>query len=268
MTPRNPGAALGAMLKIFAVLLLLYLIIPSAPARAGEAAPSQPGPEVELPDDLDYEDEPEAYDPIEGWNRAVFKFNDVLYFALLKPTVRVYNTLVPEPGRVGVRNFFRNITTPVRLVSLLLQGNLKGAGVSLARFGVNSTFGVLGLIDAAGMHLDLEYQDEDLGQAFGAWGLAPGAYLVWPVLGPSTVRDSVGMVGDGFLNPVYYLDDKYLALGIRAGEGFNDASLHEGEYEEFKEASIEPYIAMRNIYLQYRRAKVSGEEPEAKPPGQ
>jgi phospholipid-binding lipoprotein MlaA len=121
---------------------------------------------------------------------------------------------------------------------------------------LNSTVGVLGFGNPAAQHPDLNPDSEDLGQTFGRYGIGNGFYIVWPVLGPSTLRDSVGKVGDWFLDPVNYVEpslDRYL---IKAGDKINATSLRIGEYEALKEAAIDPYTAFRDFYIQYRQEKV------------
>jgi phospholipid-binding lipoprotein MlaA len=204
-----------------------------------------------LEDELD-EQEIKVDDPLEGINRLMFGFNDVLYFWIFKPVAETTKAVVPEPGRIGIRNFFQNVSTPVRYVNCLLQGKGKAADTELRRFLVNTSVGVLGFGDPARDQYGLEPTREDLGQTLGTWGLDSGFYIVWPFLGPSTVRDSIGRVGDGFLNPIRYVEPCGVSVGLSATKGINESTFHVGEYEEFKEASLEPYIVMRETYIQYR----------------
>lgn len=147
--------------------------------------------------DLDYleEEKDVIADPLEPINRIFFSFNDKLYFWLLKPVAQGYSAVLPEGVRISVRNFFDNLMTPIRFVNNLLQFKLKPAGNELVRFGVNTTIGVVGLFDVAKSHMGIKLQDEDLGQSLGKWGLGPGFFITWPVLGPSSLRDSVGDAG-------------------------------------------------------------------------
>jgi phospholipid-binding lipoprotein MlaA len=195
-------------------------------------------------------------DPLYPWNRAMFHFNDKLYFWLLKPLSRGYRAVIPTPVRSGVKNFFRNITMPIRMVSCLLQGKGRAASAELSRFLINSTVGVLGFGNPAKRWPELDPSEEDLGQTLGSYGIGNGFYIVWPFLGPSTMRDSVGMVGDWFLNPVSYVDPTEAYLEIRAVETINETSFKIGDYESLKEAAIDPYVAFRNAYIQYRKKKV------------
>jgi len=196
-------------------------------------------------------------DPLEPLNRAVFHFNDKLYFWFLKPAARGYNYVFPEQFRICVRNFFVNLLFPVRFVNSILQGSFNGAAVELSRFVVNSTLGLGGLFDPSSRGLKLPMQDEDLGQTFGVYGLGHGIFLTVPVLGPYTARSLVGWVGDGFLDPVtWYVDPLLLSWGVKGYKKFNEVSLTLGDYEALKEAAIDPYVAIRNAYVQYRNTKV------------
>ncbi len=196
-------------------------------------------------------------DPLEKLNRAFFVFNDRLYFWVLKPTARGYSKVVPEPARVGIRHFFANLRMPVRAANCLLQGKFSGFGRELLRFFVNSTVGMLGFFDVAKIAWDMDGADEDLGQSLGRAGLGPVCYINWPLLGPSSLRDTVGMVGDGFLSPFYYLVNPAEAdAGLRGFEVLNDTSLRIGDYESLKKAALDPYIAFRDAYHQRRSTKI------------
>ena len=201
--------------------------------------------------------DPGIADPLEPFNRAMYHFNDKLYFWLLKPVAQGYRTVVPEPARVGVQNFFSNLSFPVRFVNCLLQGNVSGAASELGRFVVNTLWGIGGLLDpASGGEIQLAKQDEDFGQTLGTYGVGHGFFILWPVLGPSSPRDTVGMAGDFFLEPLSYIDSMGTRAGIRAYEIVNDTSLRIGDYESLKEAAIDPYVAVRDAYFQYRLKKV------------
>jgi len=196
-------------------------------------------------------------DPIEPLNRIFFQFNDRLYFWLLKPIAIGYKKVFPQPIRICVRNFFSNLTMPIRAVNCVLQGDINGFGTELARFFLNSTVGMLGLSDVAKHAFNLKEQDEDLGQTFGFFGIGPGIYIVWPILGPSSLRDTVGWVGDGFLNPLNYIvDDIKYNIATRGYDMVNMTSLSLGEYESLKKAALDPYISLRDAYYQYRKMKI------------
>ena len=195
-------------------------------------------------------------DPLESWNRAMVKVNDKLYFWVVKPVAKLHKLVVPKPVRIGIRNFFNNLGTPVRLVNCLLQRDNDGACVELSRFVVNTTVGVLGFGDPARDKLGLEPVKEDLGQTLATYGLGDGIYLVWPFFGPSTVRDSIGMVGDQLLNPVRYVEPIEASIGISVVGGNNEQSFKIGEYEAFKSSAVDFYTAMRRAYIQYRRKQI------------
>lgn len=196
-------------------------------------------------------------DPLEPMNRVFYHFNDRLYFWFLKPIALGYGAVIPEVLRVGIRNFFDNLSMPIRAVNCILQGDIKGFGTELSRFVVNSTLGVAGFGDPAKQLFGIEMEDEDLGQTFGVYGLGPAFYINWPLLGPSSVRDTVGLVGDSFLSPMYYAVDatKY-KVAIKGFEQINSTSLKIGDYESLKKSALDPYISLRDAYHQYRQHKI------------
>ena len=194
-------------------------------------------------------------DPLEPWNRAMFTFNDKLYFWVAKPLARGYSVIVPEWGRVRVKNIFHNISMPVRFVNNLLQLKINGSGTELLRFVFNTTVGVGGMFDVA-KNIDLKVQEEDLGQTLGVYGIGNGFYIVWPVLGSSSIRDTVGTVGDFFLELVSYITPTEALIGVRTFDYTNETSLHIGDYEDFKESAIDPYISLKSAYTEYRKNKI------------
>ncbi|MGA1795369.1 MAG: VacJ family lipoprotein [bacterium] len=213
----------------------------------------------------EWEEEPKVSDPIEPFNRAMFTFNDRLYFWLIRPASRVYRVAFPESFRISVRNFFSNLLFPNRLVNCVLQGKIKGAGIECTRFTINSTVGLGGLFDPAGTCLHLAEQDEDFGQTFGEYGAREGIFITWPILGPSTLRDSVGLVGDFALDPVTYVHPLEAYVGVSSVEIVNNASLKIGDYEAIKDAAIDPYFSVRDAYIQFRRARISGNSKGKQP---
>ncbi|MEJ2364932.1 MAG: VacJ family lipoprotein [Deltaproteobacteria bacterium] len=253
----------------------------TAEAKQGQdTSNSEKTPEDLSDEDLDFEQELDflegqdeevvtVSDPLEPFNRAIFHFNDKLYFWFLKPAARGYNYVFPEELRIHVRNFFINLLFPVRFVNSILQGNFDGAAVEISRFVVNSTLGIGGLFDPSSRGLHLPMQDEDLGQTLGVYGLGNGIFITVPVLGPHTARSLVGWVGDGFLDPItWYVQPMLLSWGVKGYKKFNEVSLTLGDYEALKEAAIDPYVAIRNAYVQYRDTKVKerGVFPEKAPP--
>jgi len=196
---------------------------------------------------------PTIADPIEPFNRAMYHFNDKLYFWLLKPVAQGYAKVVPEVARIGVKNFFTNLAFPIRFVNALLQADLGGAATELGRFLLNTACGAGGLFDPASHEeVNLARRDRDLGQTLGGYGLGQGFFINWPVLGPSSPRDTVGAVGDLFLHPLTYLDPWFATAAVRGYEKVNGTSFRIGDYESLKEAAIDPYVAIRDAYVQYR----------------
>ena len=242
---------------------------PAAPAKTSDA-PAQPSKRrvdtvddesLDYDDDLNKEERVEIADPIEPFNRVMYHFNDKLYFWALKPVAQGYKTVVPEPARISVKNFFSNLGFPARFVSCLLQTDFNGAATELGRFTINTVWGVGGLLDpSAGKELDLRKQDTDLGQTLGVYGVGHGFYIVWPIYGPSSPRDSVTIVGDQFLYPPSYIYPWYASLGVWSYEKFNNVSLKIGEYESLKGAAIDPYVAIRDAYIQYRLKEVKARQ--------
>jgi phospholipid-binding lipoprotein MlaA len=222
-----------------------------------KASPPPEAPDDEAETENNGIEEVTIADPIEPINRAMFQFNDKLYFWVLKPVAQGYNFVVPEPVRISVRNFFSNVKTPIRFANSLLQGKFRGASCEIARLMLNSTIGVAGFFDVAKSHFDLEASDEDFGQTLGFYGMGGLMYIVWPLLGPSTLRDTIGMTGDSFLNPVSYITPFPADLGTKAYEQVNKTSLELGTYEDIIAASVEPYIGVRDGYIQHRKKQIS-----------
>ncbi len=198
----------------------------------------------------------EVADPLEPLNRIMFSVNDKIHLWVLKPVAKAYKGVVPEPARIGIRNFFSNLSTPARFVNCLLQGKGAAAGTELHRFAVNTTVGVLGFGDPALSEFGLEPAGEDLGQTLAVYGLGNGFYIVWPFMGPSTVRDSVGMAGDQFLNPTRYVEVLEISIGISTVRGLNASSFYIDTYETLKSEALEPYVAMRQSYIQRRNKQI------------
>ena len=239
-------------------MMVLFIGVAAVPCFAEEDVPTMLDEAAGDEEDMDYlEEEDLIADPFEPLNRITFHFNDRLYFWALKPVAQGYSAVLPEGVRIAIRNVFNNIAAPIRVVNNLLQFKIKSAGNELLRFGANSTIGVLGLVDFAEKELDIREQDEDFGQTLGVWGLGEGFYINWPVLGPSCVRDSIGLAGDYFLDPVSYINPTRDSIAVRSGDRVNKTSLAIGRYEDLKKDALDPYDALRDIYYQYRKSKIS-----------
>jgi len=204
-------------------------------------------------------------DPIAPLNKAMFQVNDKLYFWALKPAAQGYSYVVPEYFRTGFSNAYDNLKAPARMVNNLLQFRFTAAGNEFVRFLVNTTVGVVGLDDIARDVLDIKKQEADFGQTLGHYGIGHGFYIVWPVLGPFSLRDTVGFAGDTLMHPLTYISGSELpfeaAVGISAHEKVNDTSFKIGDYESFKKAMVNPYTSMRDSFVQSRKKKIEESEP-------
>ena len=203
-------------------------------------------------------------DPLEGYNRAMFGFNDSVDKAVLKPVARGYKKVVPEVARTGVSNFFSNTGDVWIGINNVLQGKV-GPGVSdFGRFAINTTVGIVGLFDVAS-DAGLEKHNEDFGQTLGRWGVGPGAYVVLPLLGPSDVRDGLSLVVDMYGNPLRYVSNvptRNELYGVRVVDtrtNLLDAS------QLMEEAALDPYAFVRSAYLQRRRSLVYDGHPPPEP---
>lgn len=195
---------------------------------------------------------PEVSDPLEKINRGVFWFNEQADRFVIKPVAKGYDWALPKPVKRGVSNVFDNLFTPVVAVSDLLQGNFQESAEDVGRFVVNSTVGVVGIFDVAS-GWGLEKRREDIGQAFGAWGIGSGPYLVLPILGPSNVRDGVGLVGNYFLLPQNYIDDEGVRWGVIALGGIDTRYRLLDASTVLEQAALDRYAFVRSSYSQHRQ---------------
>lgn len=203
---------------------------------------------------------PSAGDPLEPLNRGVYTFNDAVDRAVLKPVATVYRDLTPKPVRSGIRNFFGNLQDLWSTANNVLQFKGAAAGDSLARFGVNTFIGLGGIFDIA-TDLGIERHPEDFGQTLGYWGMGPGPYLVLPLLGPSTLRDTLaspvdrmGDLSQSIGDPTAHNSLKVLSLVETRAGLLRAGSLIEG-------AALDPYSFTRDVFLQRRRDEVFDGEP-------
>ncbi len=254
--------------RLFSMLCIVFLLTFSSFSVPVFAAEENVKAAMAIPDLLDEEDE-ELYDeydekvdvdvsdPLEPMNRVFFEFNDILYDFVLKPVSDGYSWIFPQELRECFDHFFSNIAEPVRFLNLMLQGRFADSGQTLERFLINSTIGIYGLVDIASLEFDLDLQKADFGQTLGHWGVGSGLYICWPFLGPSTVRDTVGLGVDSYLHPLQYTTGDYRArLGYFAGNRINTLSLNPTLYDDLRRYSLDPYIASRQAYIEYRDALV------------
>jgi phospholipid-binding lipoprotein MlaA len=198
-------------------------------------------------------------DPLEGLNRGIYKFNDVADRAIIKPVATAYTKVAPTPIRKGISNFFSNLGSITTVLNDLLQLKFSHAFTDAGRFVINSTFGLAGFIDVAGMD-NIPKRNEDFGQTLGHWGIGNGPYLVLPFLGPSTVRDTTGLVVDTVsTDPIKYthnIGEVRLHNQLRAVQLVSRRSELLNATDLVDEASLDPYAFMRDAYLQNRASAV------------
>lgn len=287
LCPRRPRRRDGLLPCLFCVAL--FIVIASvifSPAQAEDVrdgssvemtTPGGPGEEESTPpgvnqlvsdeygdvveEDIEPMEKAAIADPIEPFNRAMYHFNDKFYLWVWKPTAQGYRAILPGEVRGLFGNFYENIKVPVRIFNNLLQGKVKYAGIEMFRFLINSTIGVGGLRDCAKECFSITGRDADFGQTLGKYGMGFGFYIVAPFLGPTSPRDGVGWAVDWVLRPTTYVGDldKWFdpeSVGLVVHEKVNHTSFHIGDYEVLKEAAIDPYMALRDAYVQHRRKVV------------
>jgi phospholipid-binding lipoprotein MlaA len=203
-------------------------------------------------------------DPLEPLNRGIYQFNDTLDRTVIKPVAEGYKAVVPAPGRTMVNNFFSNLNDVLVTVNDVLQLKLKQAVSDFGRVLINTSVGAFGLVDAATV-AGFEKHDEDFGQTLGYWGISSGPYLVLPVLGPSSVRDGIGLYVNGIPDPIYRTrpilvrDEVIVADGIRKRTNLLD------EENILETAQVDRYSFLRDAYLQRRQSLVyDGNPPHQK----
>ncbi len=203
------------------------------------------------------------HDPLESYNRAMFSFNEAVDKALFKPVAKAYRRVLPEPITISIGNFFSNLNDVVVLLNNLLQFKLHLAAMDSSRIVFNTTFGVAGLFDVAS-RMELPKHNEDFGQTLGYWGFGNGPYFVLPFLGPSTARDTIGLVGNFFTNPITWAtDSEAVAWSLWGLDLINRRSDLLRIERVLADDQIDPYSFQRSAYLQYRRNLVYDGNPPA-----
>ncbi len=222
--------------------------------------------EGEFKEEFETQETSNDFDPLIGYNRAMTTFNDKMIIYALNPISEAYATVIPQPLRIGLSNFIKNISFPVRLTNNLLQGKLQNVSDETERFIVNSTVGLAGIMDPAQTYMDIPEHKEDFGQTLGYYGVGPGFHIVLPFLGPSNLRDLAGVTLDAYVSPlvnvrglVNYKIPQNLeqSLGIVAVHMINRTSLNLGRYESIKKDAIELYPFLRDIYEQKRVSDIN-----------
>ena len=293
MRDKEAGVAIPFRLLAFSLMGVAMMLIIGCAGKTGKAQPQALSSERPIEDQTSTssplsrkdaavnelldpfakadEGDGDEYDPWEPMNTNIFEFNRKLDRFVLKPVAKGYNFVMPDLVQVGISNIFYNLRFAPRFFNNVFQGKVKGAGIEVGRFVINSTVGVAGFFDIA-KHVDLVTPEEDLGQTLGFYGVKPGPYLILPFLQPFTVRDFIGYVGDIFLNPINWLvlpiievegvpsvidhEDRtttsIIQLGARVGEIVNERSRNLETYQGIEEATLDLYTAVRNAYLQKR----------------
>jgi phospholipid-binding lipoprotein MlaA len=194
-------------------------------------------------------------DPLEGFNRASYKFNDTLDRALLKPAAKGYKAVTPDFVETGVTNFFSNLAQPTVIINDLLQGKFKASLNDTGRFLLNSTVGIGGLFDPASP-AGLDRNDEDFGQTLGKWGMPSGPYLMVPFFGPSTVRDGFGSAVGVYTDPVHYVERDAIRYSLQ-GVDLIDSRARRLPLEDTLNQAFDKYTFIKNAYLQQREYAVT-----------
>lgn len=231
---------------------------PVLPALAKEPSPAAAAASAANAYDEDEDEDdngrrPTVRDPLEPFNRDMYVINDFLLLYMLEPAAKGVKAVVPWEFRTIFRNVLRNIRFPVRFVNCLLQGKWEKSGDEFAAFFVNTTVGMLGMADVAAAYPGLAKSPEDMGQTWAVWGWQDSAFLTLPFFGPATIRDTAGRLPDSLLDPFFWYSNLTLSLSLRGGEAVNDTTFRIGDYAAIKKASLDPYVAIRNGYIQNRK---------------
>lgn len=200
---------------------------------------------------------PKSYDPWEGMNRKVHRFNNAIDRRIATPLAHAYVAVVPRPIRLGVGNFFANLGQPVAALNALLQGKPKQAAQALGRFALNATLGIGGIFDPAS-DANLPYRDEDFGQTLGTWGWEHSRYVELPLFGPRTLRDAFGLVGDGQLSAIRQVEDDPTRIFLQ-GLQLVDVRTQLFAIDSMREGAADDYALVRDAWLQRRRYQIFGE---------
>ncbi|MCC5868642.1 MAG: VacJ family lipoprotein [Gammaproteobacteria bacterium] len=244
------------MYRLSAAVSLTLLLLLATSACASTPRDAQAGPAI---DDTEVAARPRNVDPLEPINRFNYRVHRVGDRFVLRPVARAYQNVTPRPVRRGVSNFMRNLGMPIVIVNNVLQGKFSQAVDDTGRFLVNSTIGILGLVDVASK-AGMDRPNEDFGQTLGVWGVSPGPYLFIPFLGPTTFRDGVGLAVDALTHPLFYYNNSSVrdklailaAVDARAGLLSLDGNI---------ESAADPYLFIRDAYLQRREFLIHDGDP-------
>lgn len=254
MVVRKPARSLQIVASVIAASIWASV------AFAQDAAPLSTNPAAEHAAELKGpppgENQGVYSDPLAPFNEAMFTFNLKLDDWVVRPIASGYSYVAPQPVRESVGRFFDNVDVIPRFANNLFQLRLAEASGEMARFGINTTLGVVGLFDPADKWFGLKEHGDDFGLTIRYYNVATGPYLMLPFFGPSTIGDTVGLVVDGFMNPMSYLLPWYVTLaadtGSQAAQAINYRSLHLNQFEEADRYAVDLYGAVQDAYLQTR----------------
>ena len=263
------------MNKLLAAAVILAFFLLLSVGNPADALDREPGfqlaqtseesaAEEEEYDDEEYDDEVvEINDPFFPINYTFFNINDILYTVVFRPAARTYNVFIPVEFRTVISNFFYNLRFPIRFVNSLLQFKGTKAAQEVGGFFMNTTVGVFGFGEVAS-HWDLKSSPEDLGQTLAFYGAGNGFYIHYPILGPSSLRDSARFVDSYFLDPVSWLRyDKFggyswrTTVAITAYDKFNELSLNYEDIDALKAAALDPYVGVRDAFVAHRNKLIA-----------
>lgn len=249
--------------------IIIELEKETAPTDGKERAPEAPKPSgqpekvrAESFDDLkdpfesQLDNLPQLQDPFERFNRGMYKVNETLLDYVIDPLARGYSTVVPEEGRIAVKNAFSNASAPVSFLGSLAQGDVAKTVKVVGRLLINSTVGVGGLFDVAQGHFGLDPVNEDFDQALGSYGIPAGPYIVLPFFGPSTARHAIGRAVDSLVNPTSYFAPFAVSAGSTLGESVNAYSFNLDAKKDLDESAVDPYESVKHFYYGRRQSLI------------
>jgi len=246
-------------MKMFLSMLLLLLCVSLSAADIQDS----------IADSFDNEyatQKKEDFDPLKGYNMLMTNVNDKFYTYLLFPIAKGYKKIVPTPARNSISNFFDNLLFPVRFVNNLLQFKFKNSFEETQRFIINSTVGIGGLFDVAGKKFHIKEHNEDFGQTLGYYGIGSGFHIVWPILGPSNLRDTIGFVADYYIDPKVYISQRNNynipnnsteSFAIGSVNVINKTSFDYKKYEAIKQGNVVLYPVLKDLYEEHRKKLIS-----------
>jgi phospholipid-binding lipoprotein MlaA len=270
--PNNPRHSLNKTVTHPVNILFLVVSLVLSAAFSPHAAWAQDGAisnlSYEADDDFTVDDEWDEYedvafnDPFENYNRKMFRFNDKVYRHVFSPLAKGFDFMFPKKIQGSFNNVVRFTMTPKRFFNNLLQKKFKSSFIEFERLLINASVGIGGLFDPADRVFHLEQQNEDFGQTLGFYGVKPGPYIIWPIIGPSTRRDTIGTGGDNvfsvfFWFSIYDVQPEDAFRAFSATKRVNNYTYNvRSNYERITESAIDPYIALQHAYIKNREKMI------------